>query len=94
MINTRARPGWSTSAVESAAGQTQGELAALATQLNSCNDSRGRLFRALSAVDATRWPTLPIARRWLLAFESTNIALTNPGLNIPWTSRSPELSSR
>lgn len=46
------RPGWSTSSLERAADQTPAELAALATQLSNCNDSRGRFFRARSAVDA------------------------------------------
>ncbi len=52
MMKTRANPGWSTSSLESAPDQTAAELAALARQLSHCNDSRGRFFRARSAVDA------------------------------------------
>lgn len=52
MIKTRGNPGWSTSSLEGAASQTPDDLAALATQLGNCNDSRGRFFRARSAVDA------------------------------------------
>jgi hypothetical protein len=45
-------PRWSTSSRDIAAGQTPGELAALATQLSHCRDSSGPLFRVRSAVDA------------------------------------------
>ena len=45
-------PTWSTSSLESAADQTPAELAALVTQLSNCKDSRGRLSRVRSAVDA------------------------------------------
>ena len=43
---------WSTSSLERAADQTPAELAALATQLSNCKNSRGRFFRVRSAVDA------------------------------------------
>ena len=45
-------PPWNTSSLERAADQTPAELAELATQLGNCKDSRGRLFRVRSAVDA------------------------------------------
>ena len=53
MIQTsKDNPAWSTSSHDGAAAQTPVELAALATQLDNCNGSRGRFFRVRSAVDA------------------------------------------
>ncbi len=53
MIETpKGNPLWSTSSLEGAAAQTPVEVAALGTQLDNCNDSRGRFFRIRSAVDA------------------------------------------
>jgi len=50
--NSRGDPPWSTSTLEGAADRTPAELAALATQLSNCNDSRGRFFGIRLAVDA------------------------------------------
>jgi len=50
--NSRGEPPWSTSTLEGAADRTPAELAGLATQLNNCNDARGRFFGIRSAVDA------------------------------------------
>ena len=50
--NSSGDPPWSTSTFEGAADRTPAELAALATQLSNCNDSRGRFFGIRSAVEA------------------------------------------
>jgi hypothetical protein len=48
---SKGSPLWSTSSLDGAPSQSPAELAALATQLDHCNDSRGRFFRIRSAVD-------------------------------------------
>ena len=65
---------------QGAADRTPAELAGLATQLNNCNDSRGRFFGIRSAVDAANG----LARARFV----TAVVL------VPWPSGSPRFFSR